>query len=184
MVYKIVHYDRDVPVTLTPHQDLADFGRDALLQRGAEKLVVVDTLTNTVVAALSYFVVEIQEKYLATRRWIEVDFLGTTFERDDSVTVECVEKELWGGNCGLGTALLRHLRYVLAEAGETTLKHIAMTDSIPFFRRFGFNLLRLGASEGGELWGAETMKYDLRRRGPSKSLLLEVMRVIRRVTIQ
>ena len=79
MVYKIVHYDRDVPVTLTPHQDLAEFGHDALhvLQRGAEKLVVVDTLTNTVVAALSYFVVEIQKKYLATRRWIEVDFLGT-----------------------------------------------------------------------------------------------------------
>ena len=89
----------------------------------------------------------------------------------------CEQKELWGGNCGLGTALFRHLRYVLAEAGESTLKHIAVTDAIPFFRRFGFNMVR---SIEGELWGAaEAMKYDLTRRGPSKSLLFKVMQVIK-----
>ena len=158
MVYKIVHYDRDVPVTLTPHQDLADFGRDALLQRGAEKLVVVDTLTNTIVAALSYTVKIIKQS-------VQVDFLGTAIER-----------------VGLGTALLRHLRYLMAEAGQSIIQLDSVTDAVPFYRRFGFTFKSASGFDPSD--PAQEMMYDLRRRGPSKSLLLEVMRVIRRVTIQ
>lgn len=162
MVYRIVHYNKDNPFgwagTLTPHRDLHYFGDQALEQEDDEKLVVVDTLTNTIVAALSYTVKIIKQ-------WVEVDFLGTAIER-----------------VGLGTALLRHLRYLMAEAGQSIIQLDAVNDAVPFYRRFGFTFKSASGFDPSD--PAQVMKYDLRRRGPSKSLLLEVMRVIRRVTIQ
>ena len=169
MVYRIVHYNKDNPFgwadTLTQHRDLHYYGDQALEQEDGEKLVVVDTLTNTIVAALSYSVKIIKYWDGLLRQWVDVEFLGTAIER-----------------VGLGTALLRHLRYLMAEAGVSNIQLDAVNDAVPFYRRFGFTFRSASGFDPSD--SAQVMKYDLRRRGPSKSLLLEVMRVIRRVTIQ
>ena len=169
--HKIVHYDLypvhfDIGRHYTIHPDMHEYGMDALkgVEDGHQVLALVELPKNVIVAALSYVKRVFEIGYdTAFPNSVEVKFFGTAIR-----------------GAGLGTKLLRYLRYTLATSGEPLLRLFSVPDATEFYRKFGFKISNLYKAPMG-LIGMTISLTDKR-----KSKFLEVIRVmrIRRMSLQ